>query len=52
MTPLPKKKHTKGRSGRRRGGQVKTAIPNLSRCPKCKKLKQSHQACRYCGFYK
>jgi large subunit ribosomal protein L32 len=51
MTPLPKKKHTRGRSNRRRGA-TKLKLPNLSRCPNCKKLKESHKACPFCGFYK
>jgi ribosomal protein L32 len=51
MVPLPKKKHTRGRSGRRHGGQAKMALPNLMKCTNCGKLRQSHTACTYCGHY-
>ncbi|OGM11446.1 50S ribosomal protein L32 [Candidatus Woesebacteria bacterium RBG_16_34_12] len=51
MTPLPKKKHTKSRSGKRSGAK-KGRLPTLTRCPSCKKLKPSHRACPHCGAYK
>ncbi|OGM15394.1 50S ribosomal protein L32 [Candidatus Woesebacteria bacterium RBG_19FT_COMBO_42_9] len=51
MAPVPKKKSTKGRSGRRQGKKV-FRLPNLTPCPNCKKLKEPHRACPYCGFYK
>ncbi|MEK7550496.1 MAG: 50S ribosomal protein L32 [Patescibacteria group bacterium] len=52
MTPLPKKKHTKSRTGKRRGGQAKMSLPNLSKCSNCGHLRQSHMACPECGHYK
>jgi len=53
MAPLPKKKHTRGRSNRRRNAATRRLeFQNLSTCPKCKKLKENHKACPNCGFYK
>ncbi|MCJ7805885.1 50S ribosomal protein L32 [Patescibacteria group bacterium] len=49
MTPLPKKKSTKARSAARKKA---LRIPGVVRCPSCKRLKEPHKACRYCGFYK
>ncbi|MFH1863434.1 MAG: 50S ribosomal protein L32 [bacterium] len=51
MTPLPKKKHSRSRSGKRRGNKVLT-LPNLISCSSCKKLRFSHRACPHCGHYK
>ncbi|MBI2007498.1 MAG: 50S ribosomal protein L32 [Candidatus Blackburnbacteria bacterium] len=51
MAPVPKKKHTRGRTGRRRL-HVKLALPNLSPCPSCKKSRLSHRTCPHCGYYK
>ncbi|HBL51613.1 MAG TPA: 50S ribosomal protein L32 [Candidatus Blackburnbacteria bacterium] len=50
MTPLPKKKHTRARTGKRRGDH-KVALPNLSVCPSCKKLKLQHMVCPHCGYH-
>ncbi|MDO8504073.1 MAG: 50S ribosomal protein L32 [bacterium] len=50
MTPLPKKKHTKGRTGRRRGNKS-LALPTLVRCPSCKKFKRPHVVCPHCGYH-
>ncbi|MFI5241174.1 MAG: 50S ribosomal protein L32 [Microgenomates group bacterium] len=51
MAPLPKRKHTRARSGKRRGGQPKLSLPNLSKCVSCGKLREPHRACPYCGHY-
>jgi large subunit ribosomal protein L32 len=50
MAPLPKKKHTRSRSGKRRVG-IKALVPNLSPCPKCKKPIKPHMECPHCGYY-
>ncbi|MBI4029234.1 MAG: 50S ribosomal protein L32 [Candidatus Blackburnbacteria bacterium] len=50
MTPLPKKKHTRSRTGKRRG-HIKLSLPNLSTCPKCKKMKLPHVVCPHCGYH-
>ena len=52
MTPVPKKKHTRGRSNRRRTANYKLDLPNMVKCVKCGKLRFSHTACPNCGFYK
>ncbi|PIU28609.1 50S ribosomal protein L32 [Candidatus Woesebacteria bacterium CG07_land_8_20_14_0_80_44_9] len=53
MTPLPKKKHTRSRSGKRRNAATnKLKLANLTRCSNCKKLRMSHVACPSCGHYK
>jgi len=51
MPPVPKKKHTRSRSGIRRGPKG-LKLPILSPCPSCKKLRVPHVACPHCGFYK
>jgi len=53
MTPLPKKKHTRSRSNKRKNAATnRLKLENLVRCPNCKKLKEPHHACPHCGFYK
>jgi len=51
MAALPKKKHSKSRTGKRRWAK-KFAPPNLSTCPNCKKEKLPHIVCPNCGYYK
>jgi len=51
MAALPKKKHSKSRTGKRRWSQ-KFAAPNVSICPNCKKEKLPHTVCPHCGYYK
>lgn len=51
MVPLPKKKHTKAATGKRRGGQPKLKLGNLVKCANCGKLREGHRACPYCGYY-
>ncbi len=50
MTPLPKRKHSKGRTHRRRAhdalGQVK-----LVECESCHRPRLPHRACPGCGNY-
>jgi large subunit ribosomal protein L32 len=51
MAALPKKKHSKSRTGKRRWAK-KFDVPIFSICPNCKKEKLPHQVCLNCGFYK
>ncbi|MBI4157724.1 50S ribosomal protein L32 [Candidatus Woesebacteria bacterium] len=51
MTPLPKKKHSRARSGKRFATK-KLSLGTLSKCASCGKLKQPHRACPHCGFYR
>lgn len=48
MAPTPKKKHSKARTGQRRG-RIKLSIANLSKCSNCGDLKRPHVACANCG---
>ena len=50
--PNPKRKHSKTRRDKRRGGQRKAVVANLSTCSQCKKLCLPHRVCPYCGYYK
>ncbi|PIS13801.1 50S ribosomal protein L32 [Candidatus Shapirobacteria bacterium CG09_land_8_20_14_0_10_47_13] len=47
MAPLPKRRHSTQRQGKRRAS-FKIKLPNLVLCPKCKTLKPSHQVCPKC----
>jgi large subunit ribosomal protein L32 len=51
MTPLPKRKHSSQRQGKRRKAILLT-LPNLSPCLNCGELKPTHLVCPKCGFYK
>ncbi|MEK6543587.1 MAG: 50S ribosomal protein L32 [Elusimicrobiota bacterium] len=50
--PNPKKKHTRHRTGIRRGANWRMESPGTSLCPNCGKTKLPHKACGACGFYK
>jgi large subunit ribosomal protein L32 len=48
MAPLPKRKHSTRRKGKRR--QERTIdLPVLIKCKNCNKLKLPHRVCKYCG---
>jgi large subunit ribosomal protein L32 len=49
--PVPKKKTSKSRQGRRRS-QLAISTPGLILCPQCRSPRPSHQACPVCGTYK
>ena len=51
MAPLPKKKISKARRGRREAAKVYHS-PKLVACPHCSKLKLPHVLCPNCGYYK
>jgi len=48
--PVPKKKHSRSRQGKRRANW-RTHAPNLSACPACHAPTLSHHACLSCGSY-
>jgi large subunit ribosomal protein L32 len=51
MTPLPKRKHSKGRTHRRRSHDALT--PNkLIECPSCHNMRLAHRVCPTCGSYR
>lgn len=47
---VPKRKSSKQRSGKRRANW-KLALPGMSECPQCHKMKLSHRVCKNCGYY-
>lgn len=50
MAPLPKKKHSRERQGKRRAA-ISLALPVLVQCKNCKSMITSHQICKTCGTY-
>ncbi|HIE24369.1 MAG TPA: 50S ribosomal protein L32 [Anaerolineales bacterium] len=51
MTPLPKRKISKGRRDRRRAHDALKAR-NLTICTNCGSARLPHTVCPECGFYK
>ncbi|GIU96401.1 MAG: 50S ribosomal protein L32 [Actinomycetota bacterium] len=47
---VPKKKHSKARTARRRAAW-KGAVPPYSECPRCHRPKLPHRVCGHCGTY-
>ncbi len=47
MAPLPKRKHSTQRSGKRKRAKAKS-LSKLVTCKNCGKKKLSHQVCKYC----
>lgn len=50
MAAVPKHRNSKSRGGERRAHLALTK-PNLTVCPECKKMKESHTVCSFCGTY-
>lgn len=48
MAPLPKRKHSTRRSGKRLKSKS-LVFRKLVICPNCKKKKLPHRVCKYCG---
>jgi len=51
MTPLPKRRHSTRRGGKREAA-ISVNIATRQKCPKCGSLKLPHRACPSCGYYK
>ena len=51
MPPLPKRKLSKARKGRRHANDALPAV-HLVACPQCGKLRPPHQVCPECGSYR
>ena len=51
MTPLPKRKLSKGRRDRRRAHDA-LGIPNLTECSNCHQKMLPHRVCPHCGQYR
>ncbi len=49
MPPVPKRRHSSGRKGKRRSALKIKNMPATTRCPYCGALKPSHQTCPVCG---
>lgn len=50
MPPLPKKKRTQARKGRRRSHFHLQPV-TLTQCPQCRSPKPPYQVCLTCGYY-
>ena len=51
MTPLPKRKVSKGRRNRRRAHDA-IGVPNLVDCSNCGQKALPHRVCPNCGHYR
>ena len=51
MTPLPKRKHSHGRTRRRRSHDALTPT-KLVECPSCHVRRLPHRVCPSCGNYR
>jgi large subunit ribosomal protein L32 len=51
MTPLPKRKQSKGRTRRRRSHDALEMV-KLVECPSCHSMRLPHRACPNCGNYR
>lgn len=51
MTPLPKRKHSHGRTRRRRAHDHLTVV-SLVECPSCHAMRLPHTVCSACGSYR
>jgi large subunit ribosomal protein L32 len=50
--PMPKKRHSNSRQGKRRFSNYKLGSTNLARCSSCGAPILPHHACPKCGNYK
>lgn len=51
MTPLPKRRHSSARGGKREAA-IKKKVSSNEKCPKCGHIKLPHRICPNCGYYK
>jgi len=49
---VPKRKHCRSRSRKRRGGQLKMNPMQTIACPKCGETMIPHRVCASCGNYR
>jgi len=49
---VPKRKHSKARSRKRRGGHAKLNAVKTATCPKCSETMIPHRVCSSCGYYR
>ncbi|HTY12608.1 MAG TPA: 50S ribosomal protein L32 [Candidatus Omnitrophota bacterium] len=50
--PVPKKRHSRSRQGKRRSENFRAHLTGVSKCPACGAPTLPHQACPACGSYK
>ncbi len=50
MAPLPKRRHSTRRGGKRKAA-IKLTLPGTVACKNCGKPALPHRVCKYCGFY-
>jgi large subunit ribosomal protein L32 len=50
MAPLPKRRHSTRRGGKRKAA-ISYALIGLTKCPKCNALRVAHRVCPTCGYY-
>ncbi|MBI5449704.1 50S ribosomal protein L32 [Candidatus Gottesmanbacteria bacterium] len=50
MAPLPKRRHSTRRGGKRQAA-IKLKIFGLMKCPNCGSIRIAHRACKQCGWY-
>jgi large subunit ribosomal protein L32 len=50
--PMPKKRHSNVRQGKRRFSNYKLSAARLGKCPECGSPVLPHHACPTCGTYK
>jgi large subunit ribosomal protein L32 len=51
MTPLPKRRDSTMRQGKRRATHI-LKLANLAPCANCKQPTRLHNACSHCGYYR
>jgi large subunit ribosomal protein L32 len=51
MPPLPKRKLSKARKGRRRAHDGLTPV-HIVKCPQCGAMRRPHEVCPECGTYR
>src|SRR3989344_446517 len=50
MAPLPKRRHSTRRGGKRKAS-IHLLLPKSITCPNCGSIRLPHRACKTCGFY-
>jgi len=50
MTPLPKRRHSTGRQGKRRAS-IALKLPTIIVCKQCGDMRLPHTVCSSCGYY-
>lgn len=50
MTPLPKRRHSKRRQGKR-DAAIRLTLPDVLSCSNCGKPVLPHRVCPACGYY-